>query len=111
MQVAAKSAALHQLQNILCEPCNWNSLPLGFSAEVILLSDINYDPAVFKALEKVLKRLMDNGCTLLLATPQRLMAKPFIERLLRYVVSQTIEEVDEKGAITSINIFILKINA
>jgi predicted nicotinamide N-methyase len=63
---------------------DWSQLPENFKADTILISDINYDPAVFDQLFIVLQRLLANGCTIVLTTPQRLMAKPFIERLLPY---------------------------
>lgn len=107
MQVTAKSARLHNLENVRCEACNWSNLPDDFNAEVVLLSDINYDPLSFEALEKVLKDLLRKGCTLLLATPQRLMAKPFLEQLYCFIASRHEEEVAADGQITRISIFVL----
>jgi methyltransferase-like protein 23 len=108
MQVAAKSATLHKLENIQCEACNWSNLPDDFNAGVVLLSDINYDPDAFEALEKVLKDLIGKGCTLLLATPQRLMAKPFIEKLLPFVIAHSEETVSHEKEKANISIFVLR---
>jgi 2-polyprenyl-3-methyl-5-hydroxy-6-metoxy-1,4-benzoquinol methylase len=107
MEVAVQNASLYQLNNIQFEACNWNSIPASFDAEVVLLSDINYNPKAFGELEKVLTRLIQRGCTLLLATPQRLMAKPFLERLSGFIASSHEERVEANGQITFISIFIL----
>lgn len=110
MHCASRSAALNRMTNLAFEPCNWNNLPADFEPELVLLSDINYDPSMFETLEIVLKDLLNKGCTLLLATPQRLMAKAFIKNILSFAIEQTIEEVHENGQFISINIFVLKIN-
>jgi predicted nicotinamide N-methyase len=108
MQIAKQSATLNQLANIQFEACNWNKLPDDFYAEVVLLSDINYEPSVFDALEKVLTGLLKKGCTLLLATPQRLMAKPLFEKLVTFITDQFEESVNENERPVFISIFILK---
>lgn len=107
MEVAAKSAGLHLLENIEFEACNWNNLPADFDAEVVLLSDINYEPSVFDQLEKVLTDLLQKSCTLLLATPQRLMAKSFLEKLSGFISSSHEERVEADGQITFVSIFVL----
>jgi predicted nicotinamide N-methyase len=71
-----------QLNNVTCELLDWNYLPSALSTEVLLLSDINYDPEQFDQLYLVLQRFIQQGTLILLTTPQRLMAKPFIEKLL-----------------------------
>jgi predicted nicotinamide N-methyase len=109
MEVAAKSARLHRFENIRFEACNWSNLPVDFNPEVVLLSDINYEPSVFDELEKVLKGLLQRGCTLLLATPQRLMAKPFLEKLSGFIANSHEEGVEADGQITFITIFELRL--
>lgn len=109
MEVAAKSAGLHLLDNVEFEACNWNNLPAVFDAEVVLLSDINYEPSVFDQLEKVLTGLLQRGCTLLLATPQRLMAKPFLEKLSGFIAGSHEERVETDGQITFVSIFVLNL--
>jgi len=70
-----------QLTNVTCQVLNWNQLPDDLTADILLLSDINYDPNQFDQLYQVLQRFLQQGTTILLTTPQRLMAKPFIEKL------------------------------
>ena len=110
MEVAAISAGMHQLENVRFEACSWGNLPPDFNAEVVLLSDINYEPSVFEELIKVLTDLLQKGCTLLLATPQRLMAKPFLEKLSVFILSSYEERVEADGQITFVSIFVLSLS-
>jgi predicted nicotinamide N-methyase len=54
----------------------------------LLFSDINYDQGQFDQLYQVIQRFLLQGATILLTTPQRLMAKPFIEKLLPFCRQQ-----------------------
>lgn len=84
----AMTAQHLQLPNVACHVLDWNSLPGHLRADVLLLSDINYDPDQFAVLYQVLQRFLQQGTLILLATPQRLMAKPFIEKLLPFCRKQ-----------------------
>ena len=77
-----KTVQYLQLNNVTCELLDWNHLPAELTTEVLLLSDINYDPEQFDQLYLVLQRFIQQGSLIILTTPQRLMAKPFIEKLL-----------------------------
>jgi predicted nicotinamide N-methyase len=83
--VMKQSVAKNGLPNVSCRILDWNHLPNDLTAEVLLLSDINYDPSQFDMLFKVLTDFINKGTRILLSTPQRLMAKPFLERLLPLV--------------------------
>jgi predicted nicotinamide N-methyase len=108
MEVVAKSAAHYQLENITAVACNWEHLPAALKPDVLLMSDVNYDPAAFASLEKVFQYFLEMGTTILLASPQRLMARPFIEKLLPFVVEQSVEEVTIDHQPATISIFVLR---
>ena len=101
------SVELNGLGNVQCQVIDWNSLPPDLESEVILLSDINYDPAAFEVLYDVLQDFLAKGSTLILATPQRLMAKPFIERLLPDCVEQDEQLIQLNGESAFISLFVL----
>ncbi|THU34970.1 methyltransferase domain-containing protein [Niastella caeni] len=84
----AKSARHLQLPHVTCQVLDWNQLPDDLTADVLLLSDINYDPDQFDQLYQVMQRFLQQGTVILLTTPQRLMAKPFIEKLLPFCRQQ-----------------------
>lgn len=90
--IARESAKLNKL-DITTHVIDWNDIPNHIAKDVVLLSDINYEPAIFDQLFLLLKNLLSQNAKIILSTPQRLMAKPFIERLLPFVVEQTEVEV------------------
>lgn len=88
VSIVAQSARLNQL-DINTEIIDWNDIPREKIKEVVLLSDINYEPDLFDRLHTVLLDLWAKNVKIILSTPQRLLAKPFIERLLPFVVEQS----------------------
>ena len=105
---AALSAQHNQVQNVKTVVADWNDLQMQFEADVILLSDVNYDPEAFDALLQQLRRFLQHGKTILLSTPQRLMAKNFLLALLPHSkYTETISILD-RGATTDISVFVLQ---
>jgi predicted nicotinamide N-methyase len=103
-----QTVALNTLPNITCRQLDWYALPSDLSAEVLLLSDINYDPSAFEVLLQVLKGFLNKGTTIILTTPQRLMARPFIEQLLPYCIQQEEIAVSLQDEHTFINVLVLR---
>lgn len=108
--VIAKSATLNQISNIRCEVLDWNHLPDDLSADVVILSDINYEPQAFEQLYKVISRFINAGALIVLSTPQRLMARPFISQLLPWCTYQEEKAIDSPEGQTFISILVLKNN-
>jgi methyltransferase-like protein 23 len=103
----AKSAQHLQLSNVTCQLLDWNHLPDHLTADVLLLSDINYDPDQFDRLYQVLQRFLQQGTLILLTTPQRLMAKPFIEKLLPFCRQQYEMTIDHLQQQTPVSLLLL----
>ncbi len=82
VKIVRRSAQHNGLKNFTAQRLNWHHLPQNLRTNVLLLSDINYDPSVFKVLQQVIELFLQNGTTIILSTPQRLMAKNFIAPLL-----------------------------
>ncbi|BAV09029.1 hypothetical protein FLA_5076 [Filimonas lacunae] len=78
----------NQLTNVTGSLINWHHLPPQLQPDVLLMSDINYNPEDFSHLYQVLLHFLQMGTHIILTTPQRLMAKPFIEQLLPWCVAQ-----------------------
>jgi predicted nicotinamide N-methyase len=104
-----KSIKHLQLSNVTCRLLNWNHLPADLNADVLLLSDINYDPEQFDQLYEVLHRFIQQGTDILLTTPQRLMAKPFIEVLKPWCKQQFEMPVSHQRQHTAISLLHLSI--
>ncbi|NML23811.1 methyltransferase domain-containing protein [Pseudoflavitalea sp. G-6-1-2] len=108
VDVMAASAAHSGLSNISCALLDWNNLPPAIETDVLLMSDVNYDTAEFDQLYKVLLSFLTRGTSILLTTPQRLMAKPFIESLLPFCTQQTEMVVDYQEQQIAISILQLQ---
>ncbi|WP_276485781.1 class I SAM-dependent methyltransferase [Paraflavitalea pollutisoli] len=108
VEAIEQSARHAQLSNFTARLLDWNHLPHDLTAEVLLLADINYDPEQFDRLYTVLLRFLAQGTTILLTTPQRLMAKPFIEKLLPLCTSQKELVVVKDGQETMVSLLVME---
>lgn len=102
------SITQNKFSNCTATVLDWNQLPADLTADVLLLSDINYEPQVFATLYKVLISFLENGATIILSTPQRLMAKPFIEQLQPYIMENHSETITAVEPYTDCSVFVLK---
>jgi len=107
IDVIDRSIAINEYNNIYTRLLNWHHLPDSLHTDVLLLSDVNYDEEEFAVLYKVLERFINKGTTIILSTPQRLMAKSFIGRLLPWIVFQEEMEINVPEK-TFVSIFVLK---
>lgn len=103
-----QSAAALQLDNLVATTLNWSDAAAVPSPDVLLLSDVNYEPAVFAELQQVLKTFLYRQIPVIISTPQRLVAKQFINSLLSYSSIQWSCTVSLNGADTENNVFVLE---
>jgi predicted nicotinamide N-methyase len=96
-----------QLQNAEAIKLDWNALPETIHPEVVILSDVNYDPTQFETLINLIKKFIHQGCTIILSTPQRIMASSFVLALSTLIIADYVELVDENGVTKEISILVL----
>jgi predicted nicotinamide N-methyase len=96
-----------QLQNAEALQLDWNALPEAIYPEVIILSDVNYDPTQFVTLTKLIEKFIHQGSTVILSTPQRIMASSFVQKLEGYIIERHEALVDENGIPKEISILVL----
>ncbi len=96
-----------QLSNIRAKQLDWNQFSGTIDAAVLLLSDVNYNPDEFDGLMCLIKKCIDSGTVVLLATPHRIMASPFVNALQQLVSQSQIELVNENGKSVEISILVL----
>ena len=96
-----------QLQNAQALQLDWNNMPENMNAEVLILSDVNYDPTQFETLTKLIDKFIHQGCTIILSTPQRIMASPFIQKLEASIKARYEATVEENGVNQEISILVL----
>jgi len=96
-----------QLQNVEALQLDWNNLPYAIHAEVVILSDVNYDPTQFDVLIALIDKFIHQGSTIILSTPQRIMASPFVQKLESFIIERHEALVDENGIPKEISILVL----
>jgi predicted nicotinamide N-methyase len=109
VNLAHQSVLHNNLTNVECAVADWNDFAEMQIPETLLLSDVNYEPVQFEKLLVLINFYLKNHCTIILSSPQRLMAKPFIERLLPFCSQQYEIMVEEKGVKTAVSIFVLSL--
>ena len=107
VELLQKNITHLQLQNVQALQMDWNDLPENIDPEVIILSDVNYDPAQFETLTKLIEKFIHQGCAIILSTPQRIMASPFVLALSEFIIADYVEMVDENGVTKEISILVL----
>lgn len=91
-----QSVLLNGLDNVQVRLIDWNKLPADLVVDTVILSDINYDPSVFPQLELLFTQLLQQGITIILSTPQRLMGKPFLMSFMPFCVFTETITADEQ---------------
>ena len=99
VDVAKKNMELNQLANVDCRVYNWHYLPEDLSVDILLLSDINYEPKEFDQLIAVCEKFLLCGTTIILTTPGRIMAKDFIGRLDKWNYEKSEMTVDSENPV------------
>ncbi len=96
-----------QLNNVQAMELDWNNVPDSINADVVLLSDVNYNPSQFDGLLQLITKLISEGTIVLLSTPQRIMASPFVNAIQQLVKQTHVELVNENGKSVEISILVL----
>lgn len=103
-----RSIKHNQFSNMSCSVLDWNNIPATIKADVLLLSDVNYDPWIFDKVYETIDRFLNEGSLIILSTPQRLMAKSFIERLLPFCIRQEELMINKDGKAVAITVMVLE---
>lgn len=101
------SAHYNKLSNFKPALLDWNNIKTLPAVDVLLISDINYDPLSFDVIQEVLEKFIEQGTTVLLATPQRLMAKYFLNRLEDKCHYKEVVIVEKEKAEVAISVWVL----
>ena len=107
VELLQKNIAHLNLMNVQALQLDWNHLPISIQPDVLILSDVNYDPSQFETLIQIITSKILDGCTVLLSTPQRIMASPFVQALETYIQITYVEVVNENASAIEISILVL----
>lgn len=108
MEAVKASAIYHGLQNLETKVLDWSSYTMDLDEDIILLSDVNYEPAALEELSRLLRKFLKKGMTILLSTPQRLVARNFINSFLPFCIIQQEIIVRHIGTNVPITMVVLK---
>lgn len=108
IDLANQNKAFLGIGNMHCALLDWNHYQDAPEVDVILLSDINYQPEAFTQLTSLRHYFLEKGCTILLSTPQRLLSVPFINDCLPFCQLQTIVSVPVSNQLQDISVLLLK---
>ncbi len=103
-----ESIKKNNLLNCTTQLIDWNNIPNELEFDVLLISDVNYEISQFEVLEKMFKALIEKNKTIILATPQRLMAKDFIEKLLPFCIQNKEYEINIEDEKAFVNVLVLQ---
>lgn len=107
--ICIQQSIIHlQLKHTMAMAMDWKDAMQGPLPDVLLLSDVNYEPSVFDELLHVLEYFLQHKVTIIISTPQRLAAKQFINSLLPYSSQQWNGEVVWNGKATGVSVFVLE---
>ena len=96
-----------KLQNAEAFQLDWKNVPENLNPEVVILSDVNYDPMQFDVLIHLIEKFILQGSTIILSTPQRIMASPFVQNIESYIQARYEAMVDENDIPKEISILVL----
>jgi predicted nicotinamide N-methyase len=107
LEIVQQSIQFNRCSNVICKMLNWNNLSTDLQTDVLILSDINYNPKDFNQLQKVIHRFLEQGTTIILSTPQRIAGKSFITPLLPFCKESVTISVPDNQAQTAVSVFVL----
>lgn len=87
---------------------DWKSLPIDIQADTLLLSDVNYAPNEFESLLNFIENCLTKGIEIIIATPQRMLGIPFVEKINPFILQESSTNVLENNQEINIRIYVLK---
>ena len=102
------SVQLNNFSNVQAMQADWNDADFKRETDLVLMSDVNYNPADFPQLLSFIQNILADKTTIILSTPQRLMAKPFIAAIAPAIIQQKEIRVAFKEEETMCSVFVLQ---
>jgi predicted nicotinamide N-methyase len=107
IELIDKNIAHLSLHHAKARYLDWNSLPEDIFADVVLLSDVNYNPAEFNSLLDIVQRFILDGATVVIATPQRIMTNPFVDLIKPFIRRSLVIPIQEMDQVVDIGVLVL----
>lgn len=81
------------IKNMESRQLDWTGLSQDIQADLVLMSDLNYEPAQFPALRELINRFLQAGAAILISSPHRLAGRSFLSEWMKRCQHQEIREV------------------
>lgn len=81
------------LNNVSATLLDWRDIPSSLKPEVIILSDVNYEPDAFTDLLKMIRHFLSLGTHIIISTPQRIMTREFVGLVEKWMVKKEVMEL------------------
>ena len=81
------------IKNMESRQLDWTRLPQDIRADLLLMSDLNYEPAQFPVLRELINRFLLSGAAILISSPHRLAGRSFLSECLKRSRHHEIREV------------------
>lgn len=86
--------------NMVAGLLDWNTR-IAADADLLLLSDVSYEPASFDPLFDLIERYLAAGSEILLSIPQRIVSGQFYELIHKDIISSVDHEIEDKRVIVA----------
>ena len=85
MALVKASALRNGIKDLETNMLDWNDLPEELPYDLVVLSDVNYDPKDLEDLRVLFDRLLSAGISIILSTPERIVAADLLNHLMHFV--------------------------
>jgi predicted nicotinamide N-methyase len=89
-----RSIKHNDLQNATASIIDWTHYGNNIISDIVLLSDVNYAANELQTVKQLISSLLSLGITVVLATPERLVAREFIDSLYSFTRNRTWVDVN-----------------
>ena len=96
-----------ELENAEALQLDWNNVPEHIQPDVVILSDVNYDPTQIDQLVVMINHFLKANSTVIISTPERITAKPFGNAIQPYIKESFLQECEESEKLMQIRIMML----
>lgn len=88
-----------EIKNMGSRQLDWSRLPIDINTDLVLMSDLNYEPAQFPALRELINRFLQSGAAILISSPHRLAGRSFLSEWMKRCKHQETREIQNSSAV------------
>lgn len=94
VQCMQYSIAHNHFKNVTAQVIDWSEYDHTITPDIVLLSDVNYAATDIEAVQRMITAFLSSGAVVILATPERIIARRLIDALERYIQQRNFIDVE-----------------